>query len=712
MNISKRSFLKTTLTATGSLMVYATTGPLSFADEQKANPMPFIEMAANGDITFISSRTDMGQGSVTSLAQILLDEMDADWQKLVSVKETEVFKSEVYGGDDLVTVGAASTFIGWTTHREAGASLREGFKLAAAGRWQVDHKRLTTEKSRVTDPATGKEFHYHELYEALSTLYLPEVPEYKPRYQSNLVGKPLAQLRSNERVTGAAQYGIDINFPNIKIAMIERCPTFGGRVKSFDKDEAMAIKGVVAVLEVSNGIAVVADGFWAVSKARQALKIEWDHGDLKNTSSEILSAQLKVNLSEPMLKETVLGDAEKELSADGGKILSGHFSFPFVAHATMEPMNTTAWVTDDKCEIWSPTQSKILAHKEVAKLLKRPEEDITFHRTLCGGGFGRRAQEDFVLEAVEVSQKTGHPVKLIWTREDDIKHDYFRSMSEMHIEGKMGDTGKLVAWNSKLSFIDTSPYHFSPSNRGTDRGLFIGSAGIEPAYKIPNRHLGFNVLKVPITVGILRGISHGYTNFSIEVMIDRLAKNSGRDPLQLRAELLSENERAHTVISELQKIDTESPVADGMARGFAFAYEGEPGIKYQYYSAHMADVRRLEDGTIKVHKIWVVGDHGRVINPRSFKRQIHSSIFFALSMMRSGEITIKDGQIEQGNFDDYPVSLIGEGAENVSIKLLDNGEHPMGCGEKMQAGLQPAIANAIENLTGEEVTGIPIKNLA
>ena len=710
--MSKRSFLKTTLTATGSLLVYATTGPLSFADENKANPMPFIEMAANGDITFISSRSDMGQGSVTSLAQILLDEMDADWEKLVSIKETSTFNPETYGGDDLATVGAISTFIGWKNHRDAGASLREGFKLAAANHWQVNQERLITAKSAVTDPVTEEVLQYHELYDALSTLYLPKIPAHKTLEQATLVGKPFTQLRVKDRVTGTAQYGIDVNFPELKIAMIERCPTFGGSVLSFNKDDAMEIAGVIAVLEVSNGIAVVADGFWAVKKARQALQIEWDHGDLRDTSSTTLSAQLKSNLNEAMLKENERGDGEKSFSNDGGKVLSGHFSFPFVAHATMEPMNTTAWVTDKKCEIWSPTQSKILAHQEVAKLLNRPEEDITFHRTLCGGGFGRRAQEDFILEAVEVSQKTGLPIKLIWTREDDIKHDYFRSSSEMRIKGKVDDTGELVAWDSKLSFIDTSPYHFVPSNRGTERGLFVGSAGIEPAYNIANFHLGFNAIKVPITVGILRGIAHGYTNFANEVMIDRLANHSSQHPLQMRADLLNENARAHKTIIELQKLDAETPVPNGMARGFAFAYEGKPGIDYQYYSAHMADVRRLDDGRVKVHNIWIVADHGRVINPRSFKRQIHSSIIFALSMMRSGEITIKDGQVEQSNFDDYPVSFIGEGAENVSITLLDNGAHPMGCGEKMQAGIQPAIANAIEKLTGENVTGIPVRDLA
>ncbi len=378
----------------------------------------------------------------------------------------------------------------------------------------------------------------------------------------------------------------------------------------------------------------------------------------------------------------------------------------------MEPMNTTAWVTEEKCEIWTPTQCKLDAQSQVAEFLGRNRQDVILHRTLCGGGFGRRAQEDFIIEALEVSRASGHPVKLIWTREDDMRHDYYRSISTLRITGKTNDSGKLPAWDGKLSFIDTSPYHFSPEDRNTDWGLFVGHAGIIPAYQIPNFHLSYGYLKLPITVGILRGISHGYTNFAIEVMIDRIAKNSSIDPLELRAELLSENERASIVMSHLKQINEENPVADGMARGYAFAFEGEPERLYQYYSGHMADVKRQDEGTLKVHKIWIVADHGRVINPQSFKRQIHSSVYFALSMLRNGEITMRNGQMVQGNFDDYPVSLIGEGAGDIEIMLIDNDAHPMGCGEKMQAGIQPAIANAIENLTGKEVSGIPIENLA
>ncbi len=292
-----------------------------------------------------------------------------------------------------------------------------------------------------------------------------------------------------------------------------------------------------------------------------------------------------------------------------------------------------------------------------------------------------------------------------------MRHDYYRSISNLQITGKINDEGKLSAWDSKLSFIDTSPYHFSPQDRNTKDGLFVGHAGIAPAYKIPNIHLCYGYLDLPITVGILRGISHGYTNFANEVMIERLAKIANIDTLELRANLLNENERALTVIDTLKQINEDNPVPNGMGRGYAFAYEGEPGGFYQYYSAHMADVRQLDNGSIKVHKIWVVADHGQVINPLNFKRQIHSSVYFALSMMRSGKVTMKNGQIEQSNFHDYPVSLIGEGAENVEIELIDNGAHPMGCGEKMQAGIQPAIANAIESLTGEEISGIPIKGL-
>ncbi len=711
MSISRRSFLKVAITTTGSLVAYAHFGSPTLANPQKANPMPFIEMAPNGDITFISSRSDMGQGSPTSLAQIVLDEMDADWDRLVDVRETESADRSIYK-EGLTTVGAISTFIGWFTHREAGASLREGFKLAAAGLWQVDENRLTTENSKVIDPVTGQIFHYHELFDSLPTLYLPKVPNFKTREQSTLVGRPLPQLRSEERVTGKARYGIDVHFPGLKVAVVKRCPTFGGTVKSFDKTDALKINGVREVVEIFNGVAVVADGFWAAKKGRDALTVEWDHGELKNHSSDSIASRLKDKLDKPDVVERQEGDISAELRTDTGIEQTGNFSFPFVAHATMEPMNTTAWVTDDKCEIWSPTQSKLDAQEQVAKFLDRKKEDILLHRTLCGGGFGRRAQDDFVIEAVDVSRNSGFPVKLIWTREDDIRHDYYRSLSELRIIGKLNDEGKLTAWDSALAFIDTSPYHFSPGDRGTKDGLFVGMAGINPAYKIPNINLSYGYLTLPITVGILRGISHGYTNFAIEVMIERLAKAGGRSPLSLRAELLAENKRAHKVIEELQKLNKANPVPKGAARGFAFAYEGESGILYQYYSGHMADVRKLDDGTIKVHKIWVVADHGRVINPAGFKRQIHSSIYFALSMMRSGVISLKNGQVEQGNFDDYPVSLIGDGAENVEIKLIDTDAHPMGCGEKMQAGIQPAIANAIEKLTGTEISGIPIKDLA
>ncbi len=374
MNLSRRLFLRTTVTATGTLLVYFNLGTYAQEKEEKtkvkANPMPFIEMDAEGNITFISSRSDMGQGSPTSLAQILFDEMDADWEKLVDVKETEETEKSAYE-EGLSTIGAISTLIGWFNHRKAGACLREGFKLAAADLWQTEEKKLITEKSKVINPATGEYIEYHKLYQNLSNLYLPEVPEFKTREQSSLVGKPLRQLRTNERVTGKALFGIDVNFPDLKTGMIERCPTFGGKVKSFDASKAREIPGVIDIFKVSNGIAIVAEGFWAANKGREALEIEWDHGALSTLSSAEIETYLKDKLNEPDHIEKNEGDAAVELAKSSGVKLTGNFNFPFVAHATMEPMNTTAWVTHEKCEIWVPTQCKLDTQDQVAKFLGR-----------------------------------------------------------------------------------------------------------------------------------------------------------------------------------------------------------------------------------------------------------------------------------------------------------------------------------------------------
>lgn len=717
MSMSRRGFLRATLSGGGALIVCAAAGPALQALDKAAEPedkqgtalIPLLEMSADGSITFINSRSDMGQGAATSLAQMLLDEMDADWDKLVAVKEG-LAQRDLYekGPFALVTVGAISMFFGWHTHRKAGASLRHAFKAAAARRWQVGADRLQTGNSVVTDPVSSKRFSYHELIADVASMELPDDAPLKTREQARIVGKPVPQVRARERVTGEALYGMDVDFPGLKTAMVERPPVFGGKIRRFDKRGALAVSGVVAVVEVTSGVAVIADTFWAAQKGRAALKVEWENGPFEQQSSQSIAAQLTKKLDTPDDKEDVAGNAGSVFAASNVSLVEGRFSFPFVAHATMEPMNCTAWVTDNSCEIWAPTQNKIYAVATVAEMLGRDEADITLHTTLMGGGFGRRAQEDFVNEAAEVSQKSGFPVKVVWTREDDMRHDYYRSMAEIRIRSGLDKNGKLHAWESGVSMIDTAPFHFVPLMRNNPEARDIGYAGQKPAYAIPHLHLSQSFTKLPITVGILRGISHGYTNLANEVMIDRLAGIAGRDPLDLRAEMLRDNPRAALVIEKLQQLASRNPVPKSMSRGFAFAYEGNVQDRFQYYSGHIADVGRNDDGTWFVHKIWIVADHGRVINPSGFRRQVEGAIVFALSMLRGTAITVDKGAVVEGNFGDYPLPTISDTPKYVEIELIDNDEWPMGVGEKMQAGIQPAIINALEKLSDTNIGRLPI----
>jgi isoquinoline 1-oxidoreductase beta subunit len=449
---------------------------------------------------------------------------------------------------------------------------------------------------------------------------------------------------------------------------------------------------------------VIANNYWQADQARKLLQIVWHSGEFEHQSDSSLQQAFadQLNLDGKIMAEH--GDAVGALSVDL-KHLVADFHFPLVAHMTMEPMNCTVWNQGKHCEIWAPTQNPQDARTSAANTLKLDKAAVTVNVTLMGGGFGRRAQDDFVIEACEVAKQVRYPVKVVWSREDDLQHDYYRPPSKQRISVSLLD-GKIHAWQHKVATLATSPHHFSLEDRNKDAGDWVAYGGSEKSlYKMANFQCQTHLTKTPMPVGILRGISHGYINFACEVTVDELTEKAGQDPIVFRLAHIEEP-RAREVLMLLQEKVAKLTLSKQQSIGIAFGHEKAPQGVYQYYNAVAAIVERSPSG-IKVVNVVMALDHGQVINPDGLLAQAQGSVVFALSMMFQQPVTLKDGRIQQGNFDDYPVTRMGE---EVSVEMHTTGNHdwPMGVGEKLQGTIQPAIANALYRASGKRIRSIPV----
>ncbi len=704
MTLTRRTLLKGGLTL-GAGLVIGFELPLSRqARAQQPGmfaPNQWLKIDRDGIVTITNSVPEMGQGSMTTMPMIVADELDADWGKIKveqapanpALYANPVTKTQSYGGSR----GVRDHLEMW---RKAGAAARTMLKQAAAQEWGVPESEVDTEPGTVIHRPSGRKLMYGQLVDRAAQLPVPQDPKLKTKDQFRYIGKEgIARLDIPLKTDGKAIYGIDVKVPGAQVGSIERCPVFGGKVETFDASAAKAIKGVSHVVQVTNGIAVVGDSFWSVMKGRRALKVKWNEGPLANLSSAEITRGYQDLAKQPGQVARKEGDAEKVLGG-GGKVIEAVYQVPFLEHACMEPMNCTASVKADRCEVWVPTQNPGGHQALAAKITGLPLEKVTINTTLLGGGFGRRGEPDFVTDAVETSKAIGGPVKIIWTREDDLQHGFYRPATYNVFKAALDAQGTPTAWWNRI----VGPGILIQKGRAPAGS--IDPAAVEGArnhpYDIPNILVEWKEKDFGVPVGFWRSVGSSQNAFITESFIDELAHAAGKDPYEYRRALLGKAKRHKTVLeTAATKANWGAPLPAGRARGIAVAFS------YGSYAAHVAEVSVTPDGQLRVHKLVCAIDCGIAVNPDQVRAQMEGGAVYAMTGLFD-QITLEKGRVQQSNFHDYPMLRIAE-APVVETHIVDSGEAPGGLGEPGVPPVAPSICNAVFALTGKRIRTLPIR---
>jgi isoquinoline 1-oxidoreductase subunit beta len=663
-------------------------------------PNQWLRIDRDGVVTIVNSVPEMGQGSLTTTPMIIADELDAVLDNVrveqapanPALYKNPVTGSQSYGGSR----GVRDHIEMW---RKAAAAAREMLAQAAANEWGVAVESVETEAGAAVHRSTGRRLLYGQLVDRAQQLPVPQNPKLKTADKFRYIGKVVPRRDTPEKVVGRAIYGMDVQVPGMLIASIERCPVFGGTVKGFDATAAKRVKGVKHVVQVSNGVAVVADGFWSALQGRKALQVTWNEGPTAQVSSATIAREYETAAKQPGQVAKNDGDAEKVL-AGGGRVHEAVYQVPFLEHACMEPMNATAQVTPTACVIWAPTQSPERTQATGARLTGLPLEKVTVHTTLLGGGFGRRGEVDFIMDAVETAKAVGAPVKVMWTREDDITHGFYRPATYNVFRAALDASGMPSAWFTRM---------VGPGiliQKGRAQAGTIDAAAVEAArnmpYDIPNLRIEWTNKDFGIPLGFWRSVGPSQNGFIIESFIDELAHMAGKDPYEYRRALLGKSPR-HKGVLELAatKANWGAPLPPGRARGIAVVFS------YGSYAATVAEVSVAPDGGVRVHRLVAAIDAGLAVNPEQVRAQIEGGAVYALTATLYGRITIDRGRVQQSNFHDYPMLRINE-MPVVDTHILDSGEAPGGLGEPGVPTVAPAVCNAIYAVTGKRVRSLPI----
>ena len=683
-------------------------------------PNAWLRIAADNQITVLVEKPELGQGSRTYTPMMIAEELEVSWSS-IHVEQAPTIAS-IYQG--LRTGGSGGVRSTFTPMRQVGAQAREMLITAAAQQWSVKRKDCRAENGTVVHTPTNRRVSYGDLVEAASKLPLinpDEIPLKQPK-DFRIIGKPIPRTDVPGKVDGSAAFGIDVRVSGMLFSVIARCPFFGGKLQSFDAAAAKTVPGVRSVFPVpplprhfntAGGIAVVADSTWAAIRGQKALVLRWDKGSGSDESTESLRQLVAEQAaSSPTFIAIDRGDA-REVLAGPVKKLEGCYESPFQAHATMEPMNTTVHVRDNEIEVWSPTQFADEVQDEIAKLSGFPLDRVIVHMMLSGGSFGRRYQWDYAAEAWQIAKEIKKPVQLLWTREDDMQHDFYRPYNYQRVSGGFDDQGKLVAWSTR---VVTTPIARSNLYTGytesvetlkdpaTVAALEWYGADIAP-YAIPNFRLDYAPADSVVPRSWWRSVASSYTPFAKESFIDELAHASGRDPLQFRMDLLVDKSPETARLRAVLQLAAESaswgkPLPKGRGRGIACRAGGS-------CSAQVAEVSVEDDGTLQVLRIVSVVDCGIAVNPDGVRAMTEGAINFALTAVLTGEITIKDGAVEQSNFHDYQVLRINQ-APAIEVHIVSSIEDPSGVGELGAMLVPPAVANAVFAATGVRVRRLPI----
>jgi isoquinoline 1-oxidoreductase beta subunit len=703
--LQRRSFLKLSA-ATGGALFFGLrlTGCSDDGDSTMEPPAPltesdlnaYVRIASDDTVTLYISRSDMGQGVLTALPMILAEELEADWSK---VRSAHPIASEAkYGFQG--TGGSFSVRTDYEPLRKLGAAAREMLIAAAAMQWGVPASECRAENGEVIHGDGAMRARYGELAELAATLDPPAEPVLKDRSAFRLIGKSTKSLNARAKAEGTAEFGLDVKIPNMLVALVAHSPVIGGTVTSFDDAEARKVPGVRDVVQIPSGVAVLADHYWAALKGREALEIVWDDGPNSTLTMTSLRDKLVASVDQGVVVATE-GTTEDVLAgAPPERVIEAVYELPYLAHATMEPLNCVADVRADSVELWSGHQFQTLAVGTAAQIAGVMPDKVTLHVPLLGGGFGRRAGLDFISDAVATSKAAGKPVKLLYNREDDTCATFYRPMSYNVLRGSVDENGVPNAWLHKI-VTPALPMFFPWPDPNVDPSAIEGAADV--AYGIPNKLVSYKNPEIAIPTFFWRSVGHSLNGFVVESFIDELAALGGKDPLELRLQLLADHPRqvrALERVADLAGWDTAPPA--GTARGIA-VHESFGTIV-----AEVAEVSVDENNKVRVHRVSVAVDCGEVINPINVEAQVESSIVYGLTAALYGEITIEGGRPMQDNFHTYPMLRMQE-MPKVDVAIIAEGDPIGGMGEPALPPVAPAVCNALFALTGQRIRKLPIR---
>ncbi|SHG37302.1 xanthine dehydrogenase family protein molybdopterin-binding subunit [Massilia sp. CF038] len=667
----------------------------------------FIKIGRDGIVTLIVHKAEMGQGVFTSMPMLLAEELEVDLAKVKlehAPANNSLYSDPLLGGQ--VTGGSTSVRGAWKPLREAGATARAVLVQAAAQTWQVDAATCSAKNGAVVHAASGRSLHYGELVDAAAKLDPPAVIRLKKPEEFTLIGTPLKRLDSVAKINGTAQFGIDAKLPGMLVATVAASPVPGGKLKGTNDQAAMAVKGVRQVLKLDNAVAVVGDHMWAAKQGLAALAPTWDDGPNANVTIDAIRTTMNEAAKKAGATGENKGDAVKALAMqEGGRKIEAVYEVPFLAHATMEPMNCTVDLRADGCDLYVGTQVPTFAQGAAAKLTGLPPEKVRVHNFYIGGGFGRRLEVDNVVQAVSFAKLMKAPVKFIWTREEDIQHDMYRPYYIDHLSARLGKDGRPAAWFHKVTGSSIMA-RFAPDavKDGVDPDAVEGARDLQ--YTIGDMRVEYVRHEPSLATAFWRGVGPTHNVFVVESFMDELALAAGQDPVAYRRALLDKSPRMLGVLNLVAEksgwTSKLKPVAGrrvgrGVSAQFAFGT----------YMAQVAEVSVGADGDIKVHRVVCALDCGQVVNPDTVVAQIEGGVVFGLGAALWSEITLEKGRVVQSNFGDYRVMRMNE-APHVEVHIVASHDDPGGIGEPGTAAIAPAVANAVAAATGKRIRKLPL----
>ncbi|MGD8563328.1 MAG: molybdopterin-dependent oxidoreductase [Desulfarculaceae bacterium] len=736
MNPSRRRFLKWSALAAGGLAlgVYGVSGGEKVKKASEVweagpgdmAPNAWVRIGLDGRVTVRVNHTEMGQGVSTSLPMIVAEELDADWSKVdfeIAPAES-IYKNPQFNTQ--MTAASTSLHTSWDILRRAGAAAREMLIAAAADRFKAPSSQCRTQKGQVIHQPSSRSLSYGELARDAAQKPVPENPRLKSPDRFELIGRPLPRLDTPAKVKGRAVFGLDVRMPGLLTAMVVHPPILGGRLAFLDPGPALAVPGVRRVLPMEKGVAVVAEAFWPAQKGADALKITWDNDQALDLDSDALMKRWAALARQP--GDTVFETGELDAAmASAHRIVEASYESPFQAHATPEPMNATAWVRPDRCEVWAPTQHQDAAQEIAARICGLPYSKVSIHTTFTGGGFGRRICVDYVAEAVQVSKAMAAPVKIVWTREEDMRGDYYRPANYHLLRAGLDQSGQIIGWLHRL----VGPDHFGhqmqgliPSmmpyavprlfrNAGTSlarllvpyvvpgKKIMLGAAPLD--YKIENMRAEHINDDPGVPIGFWRSVAHSHNAFVKECFLDRVARTVGRDPLEYRLGLLPKNSLLRpTLECAAQKAGWGRPSGSDLFQGLAAHNFHETML------ACVAEVSPDKSQGLKINRIVCAVDCGLPVNPRTVEDMVIGAIIFGLTATVKSSISIRKGRVQQGNFDDFPLIGMDE-APPIQVHIMKSSRPPHGLGEAAVPIIAPALANAVTAATQKSIQRLPLK---